>query len=367
MGIRVSDYDWEIFLVTLSLVILGLVMIMSASAVTAYQDLGEARYFFFRQLTWALLGFVACLGAATVPLDLVKKLTPVIYLGGAFLLVLAMMPYVGREASGAWRWVDLGVISFQPSTFSKLFLVLTLASYLSTVRLKSERYFLHLMAVLGMTFLYAFLIAIEPDIGTASQVGLIGLAMLFLAGLPIVYLVTVLVLSTPVVALTIFTSGYRSERVIAYLNPWANPYDQGYHIVQSLKALARGGLSGVGLGESVAKKGYLPEPYTDSIVVVLGEELGLIGISLLVLLLLYLVFKAFSLSIKSRDPFKKMIGAGLAFMIGLQVFLNLGVVGGLLPTTGVAMPFISYGGSSLLVHLMAVGFLLNISRGGKDV
>lgn len=367
MRISLSDYDWEIFLVTLSLVILGLVMIMSSSAVTAYQDLGEARYYFYRQLSWGILGFLACFVSATVPLNLVKKLTPVIYLGGVFLLVLAMVPYVGREASGAWRWIDLGLISFQPSTFAKLFLILTLASYLSSVQLKSDRYFLHLMVVLGMTFLYAFLIAIEPDIGTASQVGLLGLAMLFLAGFPIAYLVTVVVLSTPVVGVTIFTSGYRSERVIAYLNPWSNPYDQGYHIVQSLKALSRGGLSGLGLGESVAKKGYLPEPYTDSIVVVLGEELGLIGISLLVLLLLYLVFKAFSLGMKSRDPYQKMVGAGLAFMIGLQVFLNLAVVSGLIPTTGVAMPFISYGGTSLLVHLIAVGLLLNISRGGNNV
>jgi cell division protein FtsW len=342
-------------------------MILSSSAVTAYQEVGQARYYFYRQLIWGLIGIVACFFAATVPMDLVKKLTPLLYLAGVFLLVLVLLPFFGREASGALRWIDLGFIGFQPSTFAKLILVLTLAYYLSETNLKPNEYLKHLVTTLVLTFLYAFLVAIEPDIGTAFQIGSIGLVMLFLAGIPMGYLITVGLMSTPLVAATIFTSGYRRERVIAFLNPWSDPYGSGYHIIQSLRALARGGLSGLGLGESIAKKGYLPEPYTDSIVVVLGEELGLIGISLLLVLLLFLVFKAFSLSMKTRDSYKKMIGGGIAFMIGLQVFLNLAVISGTIPTTGVAMPFISYGGSSLLVNLIAVGLLLNISKGDTNV
>ncbi len=360
-------YDWEILLVALSLFVMGLVMILSSSAVSAYQEVGQARYYFYRQMIWGLIGFVTCFASATIPMDLVKKLTPIIYLGNLFLLVLVLMPFFGREASGALRWIDLGFIGFQPSTFGKLSLILTLAYYLSEASLKPNEYIKHLVTVLVITFLYAFLIAIEPDIGTALQVGTIGLVMLFLAGIPLTYLLTVGLLSMPVVAVTIFTSGYRSERVMAFFNPWSDPYGSGYHIIQSMRALARGGLSGMGLGQSVAKKGYLPEPYTDSIVVVLGEELGLIGISLLVVLLLFLVFKAFSLSMKTRDSYEKLIGGGIAFMIAMQVFLNLAVVSGLIPTTGVAMPFISYGGSSLLVNLMAVGFLLNISKGEQNV
>jgi len=367
MKTDLSRYDWEIFLVALSLFVLGLVMILSSSAVTAYQEVGQARYFFYRQLIWGLVGIVTCFLSATIPMDFVKKLTPLIYLVNLLLLVLVLMPFFGREASGALRWIDLGFIGFQPSTFAKLALVLTLAYYLSKVSLKPNEHLKHLVTALVLTFLYAFLIAIEPDIGTAFQIGSIGLVMLFLAGIPLTYLITVGFMCTPLVALTIFTSGYRRERVVAFLNPWSDPYGTGYHVIQSLQALARGGISGLGLGESVAKKGYLPEPYTDSIVVVLGEELGLIGISLLLVLLLFLVFKAFSMSMKTRDSYEKMIGGGIAFMIGLQVLLNLAVVSGLIPTTGVAMPFISYGGSSLVVNLLAVGLLLNISKGEQNV
>jgi cell division protein FtsW len=367
MKSKLGEVDWELFLVMLALVIIGLVMILSASAVSAMQMVDQARYFFYRQLTWSIIGLIGCFIATIIPFDVIKKLTPLFYAIGLLLLILVLVPFIGREASGASRWIDLGIVGFQPSAFAKLSLITTIALYLSSVELKPNQYLRHLMVALLLTFAYAFLVAIEPDLGTATQLGIISLCMLFLAGFPISYLMSVGLMGVPVVALTIFTSGYQTERVMAYLNPWSHPYGKGYHIIQSMKALARGGMSGLGMGESIAKRGYLPEPYTDSIVAVMGEELGLIGVSFLILLIVYLIYKGFAISMKSRDPFKKMVGAGLSAMIGIKVILNLSVVTGLVPTTGVAMPFISYGGSALLVNMISVGLLLNISRGATHV
>lgn len=359
--------NWQILLTMMALVITGLVMIFSSSAVSAMEMVGQVQYFFYKQLTWSIIGLIACAVATIVPMKAIKKLTPLIYLSVGVLLVLVLLPFFGRESAGASRWISLGIIGFQPSEFAKIALILTLAYYLSTVELKPNNMFKHLIFALTITFIYAFLIAIEPDLGTATQVAFIGIIMLFLAGFPFSYLISVMTLGTPVIAFTIFSSGYRSERVVAYLNPWSDPYGKGYHIVQSINALARGGLSGLGMGESVGKKGYLPEPYTDSIVAVLGEELGLIGIFFLMVLITYLVIKGFQVSLKARDPFKMLVGTGLAAMVGIQSFLNLAVVSGFIPTTGVAMPFISYGGSSLLINMVAVGLLLNISKGDTNV
>lgn len=367
MNNLISDFEWEIFLVMLALVILGLVMILSASAVSAYEMMGLSEYFFYRQVIWTLVGLVGCFIAATLPMDLVKNLTPIVYLGVFVLLLLVLLPFIGHEASGAWRWISLGVVGFQPSEFAKLALVMILAYYFSEVRLRPNNRFKHLISVLVITFLYVFLVAVQPDLGTASQIGLLGVIVLFVVGYPLTYLAPVIIMSLPIGALTVFSSGYRSERVIAYLNPWADPYGKGYHMVQSIKALARGGLSGLGMGESIAKQGLLPEPYTDSIVAVIGEELGFIGIALLVLFLSYLIFKGFSVSLKCRNAFGKLLAAGIASMIGIQVLINLAVVCGMIPTTGVAMPFISYGGSSLFVHMIAIGLLMNVSRDVRNV
>lgn len=361
------EVDRGLFLVTLLLVVVGLIMILNASAVSAYRMVDQTHYFFYRQLVWSLVGLVACLFAATLPMDLIRKVSPLLYVVGLLLLVAVLFPGFGREVSGAWRWIDLGVIGFQPSKLSKLFLVLVTALYLSTVELSPGRRVSHLITILVLTFLYVLLIGVEPDLSTATQVGFIGLVMLFLSGFPVSHLLSVIILSIPAGALAVFSRGYRSERVLSYLEPWSDPLGGGYHTIQSLKALSRGGLLGLGLGESVAKKGYLPEPYTDSIMAVIGEELGLIGLSLLILPVGYLIFKGFSISLKTRDSYQKLLAGGLVSMIGVQVVLNLAVVSGLIPTTGVAMPFISYGGSSLVINLVAVGLILNVSRTSSRV
>ncbi|MFB6345210.1 MAG: putative lipid II flippase FtsW [bacterium] len=355
--------DWDLFVVMLLLTVTGLVMIYSSSAVSAYELVGQTQYFFLRQLIWSLLGLGTCFVACYVSFETIRTLSPAFYLGVLALLGVVLVPALGREASGAWRWIDLGVVGIQPSAPAKLSIILMCAYYLTAVDLKPNLRVKHLVVVLSLTFLYCFLIALQPDLGTAIQIGLITLIMLFLAGFPVSHLITIGILSIPVGAITIFSSGYRTERVVAYLNPWSDPYDKGYHIIQSFNALAAGGLTGRGIGESVRKKGYLPEPYTDSIVAVMGEELGLIGITVLIGLLVYLTYKGFSVSLRATDTFQQLVGLGISSFIGLQALLNLSVVTGLIPTTGISMPFISYGGSALLVNMTAVGLLLNISRG----
>lgn len=360
---RLTDVDPGLVLVTLTLVVMGLVTIYSASALSAYKMVGEAQYFFHKQFIWSLLGTVACAVIALVPFTVIRTFTVPLYGLSNVLLALVLVPYIGREAGGAWRWIDLGFIGFQPSELAKLAVILTAGLYLSNAEVNGKNQFRDLLVLCLITFVPVFLIALEPDIGTAFQVASLGMIMMFLAGFPLLYLVGIGLLATPVGALTIFSSGYRTERVVAYLNPWADPYDKGYHVLQSLKALSSGGFTGKGLGESTLKMGYLPEPYTDSIVSIYGEEMGFLGILLLVALFGYLVYKGFSVSLQCSDSFERIVGIGVTFLIGFQAVLNMAVVSALIPTTGVSMPFLSYGGSSLLTNMMGLGLLMNLSGG----
>lgn len=355
--------DWSLLLVTLTLTMLGLVMIFSASAISAYQAVGTTEYFFQRQFLWSLIGMGVCLGVALTPMETIRVFVPVFYVAVLVFLALVLLPATGREAGGAWRWIDLGFVGFQPSEFVKFALVTAAALYLTREGTDRSNPVKNISVVIGFTLLPVMLIILQPDVGTAFQIVMIGWIMLFLAGIPLTYLAFLVVLSIPLGAVAIFTSGYRSARVMAFFNPWGDPFDQGYHAVQFFRALAAGGLTGRGLGESARKMGYLPEPYTDSVVAVMGEELGYLGILFFVVLIGYLIVRGFAIALQTTDPFQRLAGAGLAAMIALQACLNLAVVSGVIPTTGVAMPFVSYGGSALLVNLLSVGFLLNISRG----
>jgi len=310
------------------------------------------------------VGLAACLGVAMMPFDTVRLFTPLLYVGVLVCLGLVLVPVIGREAGGAWRWIDLGVVGFQPSEFAKLAVILAPALYLTREGMSPSGLVKNSLVVVGLTFLPVILITLQPDVGTAFQIATMGGLMLYLAGIPVSYLVFLVLLSIPLGAVAIFTSGYRSARVMAYLNPWADPFDRGYHALQFFRALAAGGLTGKGLGESTQKMGYLPEPYTDSIVAVMGEELGYLGILFLLTLVGYLVLRGFSIALQAPEPFPRMVGVGVAALIGFQACLNLAVVSGAVPTTGVSMPFVSYGGSALLTNMIGVGLLLNISRRG---
>lgn len=356
------EYDWSLAMVMLTLMGIGLVMIFSSSALSGYEMVDSVSYFFQRQLVWSLIGMGTFFVAMTVSFDTIRSLSVPFYWIVVALLALVLIPYIGREAGGARRWLDLGILGFQPSELAKMALIFASANYLTSRPPKEQNVIRDITVVGAFTMLFAVLVALEPDVGTAFQLFIIGLVMLFLTGFPYHYIFFTFVLAMPLGALTIFLSGYRRARVLAYINPWGDPLDKGYHVIQSLKALGAGGLSGRGLGESLQKLGYLPEPYTDSIVAVIGEELGFIGIMLLIVLITYLVVKGVSVSLQTGDPFRRLVGVGLSFLIAMQAILNLSVISGLIPTTGVSMPFISYGGSALVLNMTAVGLLMNISR-----
>ena len=360
-----KEIDLSLLLSTAVLLVVGLLMVFSSSAMNAYREFGNEFYFFQRQLVWSVIGIVALLVTASVSFETLKKLIPLFYVVTLITLVLVLIPFIGHESGGARRWLNFGIIGFQPSEFAKLAVISMCALYLTNQKLEQKNMVRDLFIISMLVMVMAFLIVLQPDAGTAFHIALLGFVMLLLAGFPYHYLFSLVALGVPMAGAAIFVSDYRRARLISYLNPWGDPFDRGYHAIQTLRALSRGGMFGQGLGESLLKRGYLPEPFTDSIVAVLGEELGFVGLVFVIGMLVVVIVRGFMISLQSSNSFDRILGVGLVFLIGFQSSLNLAVVGGLLPTTGVPMPLISYGGSSLLVNMMAIGLLLNISRRAK--
>ncbi|MGM0380398.1 MAG: putative lipid II flippase FtsW [bacterium] len=357
-----KEIDLSLLLATAVLLVVGLLMVFSSSAMNAFREFSNEFYFFQRQIIWSVLSITALVVTASIPVEVLKKLIPLGYVLIIITLLLVLVPFIGHESGGARRWLNVGIIGFQPSEFAKVAVIAVCALYLTKEKLEQKNIVRDMFVVCLLVMSLAFLIILQPDAGTAFQVALLGLVMMLLAGFPYHYLFSLMALGMPLAGAAIFISDYRRARLISYLNPWGDPFDRGYHAIQTLRALSRGGLLGEGLGESMMKRGYLPEPFTDSIIAVLGEEIGFIGLLFVITLLLVVIIRGFMISLQSPNSFDRMLGVGLVFLIGFQSALNLSVVGGLIPTTGVPMPLISYGGSSLLVNMIGIGLLLNISR-----
>ncbi len=354
-----------LFIVTFVLIGFGLVAIYSTSAIFAQQKFGDSLFFLKRQLLWVSLGLVAMLIAWGVKYELIKSLSkPLLFLTIA-LLVLVLFPQFGREAGGARRWLRIGAVGFQPSELGKLALILYLSDYLTRKQNKIKSFsrgFFPPMLVLGGM---AGLILIQPDLGTVVLLGIVSLILLFVAGIRIIYLGGLVLSSLPALYFLISGVGYRQRRILAFLNPWQHATGAGYQIVQSFLALGSGGVKGVGLGESRQKLFYLPASYTDFIFSIVGEELGFIGTVSLVVLFLVFLWAGIRVAYQSPDLFGYLLGIGITVAISLQAIMNIGVATGSLPTKGISLPFISFGGSSLLFNMMGVGLLLNIARRRK--
>ncbi len=355
-----------LFIVTFILVGFGLVAIYSTSAIFAQQRFGDSLFFLKRQLLWVSLGLVAMLVAWGVKYELIKALSkPLLFLTIA-LLVLVLFPHFGREAGGARRWLRIGAVGFQPSELGKLALILYLADYLSRKQNKiksfSRGFFPPLLVLGGMTGL----ILIQPDLGTVVLLGMVALILLFVAGIRIIYLGGLVLSSLPALYFLVAGVGYRQRRILAFLHPWQHASGAGYQIIQSFLALGSGGIRGVGLGESRQKLFYLPASYTDFIFSIVGEELGFIGTVSLVALFLVFLWTGIRVAYQSPDLFGYLLGIGITVAISLQAIINIGVATGSLPTKGISLPFISFGGSSLLFNMMGVGLLLNIARRRKN-
>jgi cell division protein FtsW len=346
-----------------ALLLVGLVMVASASIGVADRSLGDPFHFFERQLLYVLLGVAAGTVAVAIPTTVWERYSMVL-LGVAFvLLLLVLVPGIGAEVNGSRRWVRLGIMNFQVSELARVLLLTYVASY--AVRRADElradvKGFARPVVVLGLA---AVLLLAEPDFGAATVLMATGVAVLFLAGARIRHLLVPIVLGVAAMAALAVTSSYRMRRLTAFRNPWEDPFDSGFQLTQSLIAIGRGEWFGVGLGSSVQKLFYLPEAHTDFVFAVLAEEFGFAGVVVVLALFGMLVGRALAISRSAARAglrFQSLLAAAVGVWLGLQVFVNVGVNMGLLPTKGLTLPLLSYGGSSMLVTLGWLGVLLRV-------
>lgn len=360
MAKRVGIDKW-LFCSTLLLVVIGVVMVFSASAVMASERFESPYHFLLRQLGWALAGLAAMAGVMNVDYRRWKHPAIVFSFVGVTTLLLVAVFFLDRSHN-THRWVKLGAMSFQPSELAKPALILFLAFFLES-RGKSIDDWRHtLLPAVIPAALFAILIVKQPDLGTAMVCLGVTAAILYVAGMRLRYFAYAMVPILPALYFLLFHVGWRRDRILAFLNPWADPQGRGFHVIQSLIAVGTGGVTGLGLMEGKQKLFYLPEPHTDFIYAVVSEELGLIGAVAIAVLFFIFAYRGFRTALRTRDTFGRYLAVGITTMIAVQAFFNMSVVLALLPTKGIPLPFISYGGSSLFVMLASVGVLLNITQ-----
>jgi len=354
--------DTVLFSVIAILVAIGLVMIFSASSATAFAAYHDSMYYVKRQFMWLFVALVAAGVAYRMPYHALKRPAPILLLLSSLSLVLVLIPHVGVVANGARRWLGAGSFSLQPSEFAKLALIFYLAAVLSTRGERMTSLVRGLFPLCIPMGIMVVLVLKEPDMGTASLLAMVAFVMFFAAGARLEHLFLIAVATAPIVALSVLSSPYKRARILAFLDPWKDPQNTGFHIVQSLLALGSGGIIGVGLGASRAKFFYLPEQYTDFIFAVIGEELGLIGALSVILLFVVFAYRATRIALAAPDKFGFFLVVGCTALIVVQAFINIGVVTSSWPVTGVPLPFVSFGGSSLVVSLIAVALIINVGR-----
>jgi cell division protein FtsW len=345
-------------LVTLGLVAFGLVMVYSASSARALLSADAPSYYLKRQAIYALMGLVALVVLSRVDFHRLRHATNPL-LGATFILLVAVL-VIGTAVNGARRWIPIGFMNFQPSELAKLSLALWTAALLA--RRPAPQTLGELAKPIGVVVGAACaLILVEPDLGTAIAIAIMVCAVLVVSGTRLRLLASAGGIGITVVLLAIWLEPYRRERIFSFLDPWHDPQGAGFQSVQAMIALGSGGVFGVGLGESVQKIYYLPEASTDMIFAIVGEELGLIGAAGVIAAFAVFAYAGFNIALRCRDPFGKRLAAGITALICGQAAVNVSAVMGLAPLTGIPLPFVSYGGSSLVVGLAAVGILLNIA------
>ena len=360
MAKRVSVDSW-LFTVTLLLIFTGLVMVFSASAVMAKERYGSGYFFLLRQLGWATAGILAMVLAMKTDYRRYKHPAVVFSLLGVTTLLLISVFFLDR-AHHTHRWFHLGPLSFQPSEMAKPALILFLAFFLESRTKSMQDWRNTVLPAAVPTLIFIALIVFQPDLGTAIACAAITGCVLFVAGLDLRYLGYAFLASLAPLYFLIFHVAYRRDRILAFLNPYSDPQGRGFHIIQSLIAVSTGGITGVGLMEGKQKLFYLPEPHTDFIFAVTAEELGLVGALVVVLLFAIFLWRGVRTALRTQDMFGRFLAVGITSMIVVQAFINISVVLGLMPTKGIPLPLVSYGGSSLLVTLACIGVLLNISK-----
>jgi len=351
---QAKKIDKTLFFLIVGLSCFGLLMVYNASAAEALRDFGNKYYYLKFQLLWLGVGFLLMLLTSLINYKFWLKLAPFIFFINIFLLLLVLFPGIGYQIKGARRWLNLGFFVIQPAEMVKLSLSLYLSAWLA-----KKRSFWRFLLLLGTV---AFLIIIEPDMGTAVVVITTAFFIYYISGASLFHLLPLALSGFIIGLLLILVSPYRRARLATFLNPNFDPLGRSYHIRQVLIAVGSGGLFGVGLGQSRQKYEYLPEATTDSIFAIIAEETGFVGASALILALFFIMYRGFKIAKKAPDLFAKLLAGSISFNFGLQTVINLGAMVALIPLTGIPLPFISYGGSSLIVALTSMGILLNISK-----
>jgi len=348
---------------TLGILLLGLVMVTSASVSIASQETGQPFYYLERQLLLTLIGAGCAALVFCVPTSHLERASVWLLAAAIALLVVVLIPGLGHAVNGSRRWLRVAGINFQVSELARVLVLIYIASY--AVRRESElrESFAGLAKALGLLFAVSALVLIEPDFGAATVLFATGFALLFLAGARLRYVIAMTALAAVGFGVLAVSASYRLRRLTTFLDPWADPYNSGFQLTQSLIAIGRGQWFGVGLGDSVQKLFYLPEAHTDFLFAVLAEELGLLGVVLTLALFLGLVWRSFRIARVAADAglkFPAYLAAGFGLWVGIQAFINIGVNMGVLPTKGLTLPLMSYGRSSLIVALAWVGLLLRV-------
>jgi cell division protein FtsW len=360
MAKRVSVDSW-LFTVTLLLIFIGLVMVFSASAVMAKERYGSGYFFLLRQLGWAAAGILTMVVAMKVDYRRYKHPAVVFSFLGLTTLMLISVFFLDR-AHHTHRWIHWGPLSLQPSEMAKPALILFLAFFLESRTKTMKDWRNTVLPAAVPTLIFIALIVFQPDLGTAIACAAITVCVLFVAGLDLRVLGYAFLAALLPLYFLIFHVAYRRARILAFLDPYSDPQGRGFHMIQSLIAVSTGGITGVGLMEGKQKLFYLPEPHTDFIFAVTAEELGLVGALVIVLLFAIILWRGMRTALRTQDMFGRFLAVGITSMIVVQAFINISVVLGLMPTKGIPLPLVSYGGSSLLVTLACVGVLLNISK-----
>jgi len=346
----------------LALLGIGFIMVYSSSAVKGYIQFDDPYHFLKMEVLWATLGLAAMALSMWLDLRRLRRFAkPALFIAIA-LLIAVKIPGIGKRVNGADRWIGLGPLSIQPSEVIKLSMVLVMSHILALNPHKIQSFRKGVLPILGLLGLIAGLVMLQPDLGTTLVIAATAFFMLIAAGARVSHIVSLAGLGLGLVVAAIAAAPYRMRRIFAFLDPWDDPLGKGYQTIQGLLALGPGGLFGLGLGQSRQKFLYLPENHTDFIFAMIGEELGFIGTSLVISLFFLFAWRGFRVAMRAPDAFTGFLAVGLTAMISVQAMINMGVVTGVLPVTGITLPFISYGGTSLVFTMLGVGVLLNISR-----
>lgn len=362
MGKARSAPDSILLIATVGLLAIGVVMVYSASAVLSYHEFGDWYYYVKRQLLFALLGVAAMTATMNIDYWVWKKFAKIGLIAGFALLLLVLIPGIGVVRGGARSWLGISSFGIQPSEFMKICVILFLSKMLSDEQWNIKHFVKGLLPPLAIVGLAFGLIMLQPDLGTGVVLFGASLLVIFAAGARISHLSGLGLVGVLGFVGLILAAPYRLQRITAFLDPWKDPLGAGYQAIQSLYAIGPGGLVGLGLGASRQKYSYLPEPQTDFIYSIIAEELGFIGGALVLILFTLLVWRGLRTAITAPDTFGSLLAAGIVGMVAVQVIINIGVVIGMFPVTGITLPLISYGGSSLTLMLTSIGILLNISR-----